>query len=53
MRHCATCNREFLPRQDDHRFCCDTCRYTYHAQEKAEAIRVYRELVRQHGQAAE
>ena len=53
MRHCATCDKEFAPRQGDQRFCSDTCRYRFHAEEKVEALRVYRELVRQHAQAAE
>jgi hypothetical protein len=53
MRHCTTCAKEFVPRQGDQRFCSDFCRYRYHAEEKAEALRVYRELVRQAGEAAE
>jgi ribosomal protein L37AE/L43A len=53
MRHCATCNKEFVPRQYDHQYCCDHCRWTAHNREKIEAVRVYRELVRQAGEAAE
>jgi hypothetical protein len=53
MRHCATCEKPFSPRQGDQRFCCDLCRWRWHDAEKTEALRVYRELVRQHSEAAE
>jgi uncharacterized OB-fold protein len=51
QQKCAECGEPFVPREAKQRFCTQTCRIEWFANERREAIRRYRE--RDHSSAEE
>jgi uncharacterized Zn finger protein (UPF0148 family) len=42
-KHCDYCHAPFVARQSDQRFCTPVCRIEWFADERKEAVRLYRE----------
>jgi len=42
MNKCEWCGEEFIPRQDDQRFCKRTCAHSFFGWERREAVRWFR-----------
>jgi hypothetical protein len=41
-KQCELCNREFIPRQADQRFCCRDCSIDWYQEERRQAVAAFR-----------
>lgn len=46
-KKCLHCDEPFVPREAKARFCCAECRIEYYANERREAVKRFREEMRQ------
>jgi hypothetical protein len=44
VRKCAFCNKEFLPRGRNVRFCCGECHVRWHVAERKVAVAFWRQM---------